>query len=190
MNSSDYSASGTYNLFVWLSQSICQLVQWAEFVCRYTKMKIGMYILCKILTTINRGKSTHCGNLLNIYILQDINRTIQTLLLKRRTNKTLWSWMHCRIYLEKNTFQNCFSIFHWSQYFLYRCWPIYFLPFILCSNQIVNLHCCQCKYYLGTYDRKKCRLIQRSSTLGLSEQTFQFYSVSNTQCKHRRYATT
>uniref|UniRef100_A0A1B6KZS5 LITAF domain-containing protein n=1 Tax=Graphocephala atropunctata TaxID=36148 RepID=A0A1B6KZS5_9HEMI len=34
------------------------------------------------------------------------------------------------------------------------CWPLSFLPFLLCESTVVNLYCAQCNNFLGAYNRK------------------------------------
>jgi hypothetical protein len=76
--------------------------------------------------------------------------------------------MHCQVYLQKHI-PKLFLSHSLKSTFLYRCWPLCLIPFILHPNQIVNLHCCQCSYYFGTYDTRKCQLIHRSSPPESSE---------------------
>ncbi|XP_054276309.1 uncharacterized protein LOC128995347 [Macrosteles quadrilineatus] len=35
------------------------------------------------------------------------------------------------------------------------CWPLSFLPFMLCESTVVNLYCAQCNNFLGAYNRKE-----------------------------------
>mgnify|MGYP002715762662 CR=1 FL=1 len=45
-------------------------------------------------------------------------------------------------------------------FFLLRCWPFCFLPFLFRRDQYLDLHCSCCKQLIGTYDKRKSCMVQ------------------------------